>query len=108
MKEKGFIEKIVTAGIVAAGIGGTLYLLKDKIEENPKYKEAVDKAKDKIKQFTAPDISEEDFVGFDDVDDFNEILHSDSERGYVKIKLHEEDAFDSEADDVVADYSEAE
>lgn len=89
MKKKGFIEKVVTAGIVAASIGGTLYLFKDKIEENPKCKEALDKIKDTIKKQNSPEISEEDFGVFDDVDNFDEVLSSAPERGYVKIKLHQ-------------------
>ena len=90
MKKTGFIEKIVTAGIVAAGVGGTLYLLKDKIEENPKYKEAFDKAKETIKKHNTPDeISEEDFEGFEDVENFDDVLSSAPKRGYVTIKLHQ-------------------
>lgn len=90
MKKTGFIEKIVTAGIVAASVGGTLYLLKDKIEENPKYKEAFEKAKETIKKHTTPDeISEEDFEGFEDVENFDDVLSSAPKRGYVTIKLHQ-------------------
>ena len=94
MKKNGFIDTLVKAGIAAAAIGGTLYLLKDKIEENPKCKEAVDKVKDKIKSYMPEKetpIDEDDF--FDE--DFDEIIQtSSSERGYVNIKLPTEDDFE--------------
>ncbi len=87
MKKKGFIETLVKAGIAVAAVGGTLYLLKDKLEEDPKYKEAIDKVKDTIKSYVPSKetpVEEDDF--FDE--DFDEIIHtSSSERGYVNIKL---------------------
>lgn len=104
MKKKGIFETLVKAGIAAAAIGGTLYLLKDKLEEDPKYKEAIDKVKDTIKSYMpekeAP-IDEDDF--FDE--DFDEVIHtSSSERGYVNIKLPTEEdieeAFEKAADKV--------
>lgn len=111
MKKKGFVEKLITAGIAIAGIGGTLYLLKDKIEENPKYKESIDKLKDKIKKQEEPNISPEDFEmadDLDDVEDFEEILHESSDRGYVTIKLHNEADYEEAAMEAVSDYSEEE
>lgn len=87
MKKKGFIDTLVKAGIAVAAVGGTLYLLKDKLEEDPKYKEAIDKVKDTIKSYVPSKetpVEEDDF--FDE--DFDEVIHtSSSERGYVNIKL---------------------
>lgn len=102
MKKGNLVDKLITAGIVAAGVGGALYLLKDKLEEDPRYKESIDKAKDTIKKYTATvknavsrdDIDDfDEFDDFDDTDDLDELLHSSSrsDRGYVTIKLHEED-----------------
>jgi len=100
MKKKGIVDTLVKAGIAAAAIGGTLYLLKDKFEEDPKYKEAVDKVKNTIKSYM-PDketpVDDEDF--FDE--DFDEVIHtSSSERGYVNIKLPTEDDFEDFAESV--------
>ena len=104
MKKKGFIDTLVKAGIAAAAIGGTLYLLKDKFEEDPKYKEAVDKVKDKIKSYMpekeAP-IDEDDFFDEDFDEDFDEVIQtSSSERGYVNIKLPTEDDFEEAVEKV--------
>ncbi len=104
MKKNGIIDTLVKAGIAAAAIGGTLYLLKDKFEEDPKYKEAVNKVKDTIKSYMpekAAPVDEDDF--FDE--DFDEVIHtSSSKRGYVNIKLPTEDeietAFEKAADKV--------
>ena len=106
MKKSSFVDKLIAAGIVAAGVGGALYLLKDKFEEDPKYKESIDKAKDTIKKYTATvkkavDNNEfDDFDDFDDTDDLDELLQtsSRSDRGYVTIKLHEEDLDSAEND----------
>lgn len=99
MKKKGFIDTLVKAGIAAAAIGGTIYLLKDKIEEDPKYKEAVDKVKEKVKSYMPAKetpVDEDDF--FDE--DFDEVIHTSSDRGYVNIKLPTEDDFEEMADTV--------
>ncbi len=100
MKKNGFIDTLVKAGIAAAAIGGTLYLLKDKFEEDPKYKEAVDKIKDKVKSYMPAKeaaVDEEDF--FDE--DFDEIIHTpSSERGYVNIKFPTEEEVDAAIDAV--------
>lgn len=100
MKKKGLIETIVTVGIVAAGIGGTLYLLKDKMEEDPKWKESIDKVKNKVKK--AAREKEESFDESDLFDeDFDEIIHTSSpasERGYVNIKLSGDEDDISEED----------
>ena len=97
-KKTGFIETLVKVGVAAAAIGGTLYLFKDKIEENPKCKEAVDKVKDTIKKYV-PEKPEtaDDVDPFDE--DFDEIIHTApaSERGYVNIKLSNEEDFEEEA-----------
>ncbi|MBE5956310.1 MAG: hypothetical protein E7253_07645 [Lachnospiraceae bacterium] len=98
MKKKGIIDTLVKAGIAAAAIGGTIYLLKDKFEEDPKYKEAVDKVKDTIKSYMpAKDekpVDEDDF--FDE--DFDQVIHTSSERGYVNIKLPTEEDFEEFVD----------
>lgn len=98
MKKKGVIDTLIKAGIAAAAIGGTLYLLKDKLEEDPKYKEAVDKVKDTIKSYVPSKetpVDEDDF--FDE--DFDEIIHTSStERGYVNIKLPSDEELEEEAD----------
>ena len=104
MKKKGIVDTLVKAGIAAAAIGGTLYLFKDKIEENPKYKEAVDKVKDTIKNYVPnkeTPVEEDDF--FDE--DFDEVIHTSSERGYVNIKLPTEEDCE-EAVEAVADAAE--
>lgn len=111
MKKKGFVEKLVTAGIAIAGIGGTLYLLKDKIEENPKYKESLDKLKEKFKTPAKEEDADDLFDmmdDMDDVEDFSDILHENSDRGYVTIKLHNEADYEEAAMDAVTDYSEEE
>lgn len=90
MKKRGAIDTIIKAGIAAAAIGGTLYLLKDKIEENPKCKEAIDKVKETVKNHVPSKekpVEEDDF--FDE--DFDEIIHTSSDRGYVNIKLSNEE-----------------
>ena len=103
MKKKGVIETLVKAGIAVAAVGGTLYLLKDKLEEDPKYKEAIDKVKDTIKSYVPSKeepIDEDDF--FDE--DFDEIIHtSSSERGYVNIKLPTDEELEDSAAPVVED-----
>lgn len=99
MKKKGFIDTLVKAGIAAAAIGGTIYLLKDKIEEDPKYKEAVDKVKEKVKSYMPAKetpVDEDDF--FDE--DFDEVIHASSDRGYVNIKLPTEDDFEEMAENI--------
>ena len=87
MKKRNILDTLVKVGVAAAAIGGTLYLLKDKLEEDPACKEAMDKVKEKIKQIVPEKetpADEEDF--FDE--DFDEIIHtSGSDRGYVTIKL---------------------
>ena len=109
MKKGNLVDKLITAGIVAAGVGGALYLLKDKLEEDPKYKESIDKAKDSIKKYTntvknavsRDDIDDfDEFDDFDDTDDLDELLQSSSrsKRGYVTIKLHEEDHASTDID----------
>ncbi len=100
MKKKGFIETLVGVGIAVASICGTLYLLRDKIEENPVYKESISKWIDKIKHLFHSEISPEDFDpmddimdDFEDVEDLDELLQdsdSSSKRGYVTIKLHQD------------------
>ena len=100
MKKNGFFETIMKAGIAAAAIGGTLYLLKDKFEEDPKYKEAVNKVKDTIKSYMPSKetpVEEDDF--FDE--DFDDVIFSSSDRGYVNIKLPTED----EIEDAVEDFA---
>lgn len=90
MKKRGVIDTLIKAGIAVAAIGGTLYLLKDKLEEDPKCKEAMDKVKDKIKQIVPEKeetFDEDDF--FDE--DFDEIIHTPTERGYVNITLPSEE-----------------
>jgi hypothetical protein len=96
MKKSSFIDKLITAGIVAAGVGGALYLLKDKLEEDPRYQESLDKAKSTIKKYTATvknAVHPDDVDAFEDFEDLGEILQSGSrsDRGYVTIKLHDED-----------------
>lgn len=101
MKKKGLIETLVGIGIAVASICGTLYLLKDKIEENPIYKESICKWMDKIKNLFPSILSKDDFDSmddimddFEDVEDLDELLQdsdSSSKRGYVTIKLHKEE-----------------
>lgn len=99
MKKKGLIETFIGFGIAVASICGTLYLLKDKIEENPIYKESISKWTDKIKHFFASDFAREDLDSMDDImDDFEDVedlddllQESPSKRGYVTIKLHKEE-----------------
>lgn len=101
MKKKGWMERLVGVGIAVASICGTLYLLKDKIEENPVYKESISKWVDKLKHLFHSELSPDDFDSmedimddFEDVEDLDELLQdsdSSSKRGYVTIKLHKED-----------------
>lgn len=92
MKKRRIVDTMIKVGILAAGIGGTLYLFKDKIEENPKCKDAMDKIKNKVKDFASEqDDSMDDADLFDE--DFDEIIHASApstERGYVNIKLPSE------------------
>lgn len=107
MKKRGIVDTIIKVGILAAGIGGTLYLFKDKIEENPKCKDAVDKLKRKVKEFASEQAdSMEDIDPFDE--DFDEIIHATTpsgERGYVNIKLSSdpEDTEESQQTETVSD-----
>lgn len=111
MKKRGIIDTLIKTGIAVAAIGGTLYLLKDKLEEDPKCKEAMDKVKNKIKEFVPEKeepFEEDDF--FDE--DFDEIIHtsSASERGYVNIKLPTEEDLEDAAEqieDAVEDMADA-
>lgn len=103
MKKKGFVNTLVKAGIIAATFGGTIYLLKDKIEENPKYKESLDKLKDTIKKYKpdgkgTPNYNEDFEEDFEDVDDLEEILEETSDREYVSIKLSEERNHEADED----------
>ena len=97
MKKNSVIDTLIKAGIAAAAIGGTVFLLKDRIEENPKCKDAVDKVKNKVKSLVPSKekpIEEDDF--FDD--DFDDIIHtSSSERGYVNIKFPDDKTSEEEA-----------
>lgn len=102
MKKNGLINGLIKAGILAATLGGTIYLLKDKIEECPNCRESLDKAKDAVKKFTSGKKDDlnytEDFEDdFEDVDELDEILESPADREYVSIKLSEE--MNTEADE---------
>lgn len=102
MKKKGLMNGLIKAGILAATLGGTIYLLRDKIEECPNCRESLDKAKDAVKKFTSGKKDDlnytEDFEDdFDDVDELDEILESPADREYVSIKLSEE--MNNEADE---------
>ena len=112
MKKGGFINGLVKAGILAATIGGTIYLLKDKIEECPKCKESLDKAKDAWKKFkdddTGMDYSEDFEEDFEDVDDLDEILETPIDREYVSIKLSEENNHEADEDGVLASMTDSE
>lgn len=106
MKKNGLINGLIKAGIVAAAIGGTIYLLKDKIEECPKCKESLDKFKNAWKDFMNNDDSgmdySEDFEDiFEDVDELDEILETPVDREYVAIKLSEESNHEADEDGVV-------
>lgn len=102
MKKNGLINGLIKAGILAATLGGTIYLLKDKIEECPHCRESLDKAKDAVKKFASGKKDDlnytEDFEDdFEDVDELDEILETPADREYVSIKLSEE--MNNEADE---------
>lgn len=108
MKKNGLINGLIKAGILAATVGGTIYLLKDKIEECPKCKESVDKAKEAWKKFKENDQKETDYTDdfeddLQDVDDLDEILETPLDRGYVSIKLSEEANFEEDEDSGLAE-----
>lgn len=107
-KKSGLVEIMVKVGIVAAGIGGTLYLLKDKIEENPKCKEAVDKVKNAIKKHMPEKEEPMDETDLFD-EDFDEIIHTSGskERGYVNIKLSNDEDVEETAEDIMEDVKDA-
>lgn len=103
MKKRGIVDTMIKIGILAASIGGTLYLFKDKIEENPKCKDAMDKIKNKVKDLAS---NQEDTMDETDLfdEDFDEIIHASApskERGYVNIKLpsEQEEAADAEPEE---------
>jgi hypothetical protein len=96
MKKNGLVNGLIKVSILAASIGGTVFLLKDKIAESEKCTESLDKLKETVKK-VVPGKKEdfnyaEDFDDdFDDVDELEEILETPTtDREYVSIKLSEE------------------
>lgn len=111
MKKDGLVNGLIKAGILAAAVGGTIYLLRDKIAECPKCKESLDKAKEAWKDFKENDDSgmnyTEDFVDdFEDVDELDEILGTPVDREYVSIRLSEESNHEADEDGVVGNMDE--
>jgi hypothetical protein len=96
MKKNGLVNGLIKVSILAASIGGTVFLLKDKIAESEKCTESLDKLKETVKKVVPgkkDDVSyAEDFDDdFDDVDELEEILETPTtDREYVSIKLSEE------------------
>ena len=108
MKKNGLINGLIKAGILAATVGGTIYLLKDKIEECPKCKGSIDKVKESWKKFKENDQIETDYTDdfeddLQDVDDLDEILETPLDRGYVSIKLSEEANFEEDEDQGISE-----
>lgn len=112
MKKNGLIDGLIKAGILAATIGGTIYLFKDKIEENPKCKESIDKAKEAWNDFknnkSNVDYSEDFEDDFEDVDELDEILETPVDREYVSIRLSEESNHEADEDGVAVNLDDME
>lgn len=105
MKKNGFINGLIKASILAATLGGTIYLLKDKIEECPKCRESLDKAKSALNRFHSGKSDDLDYTedfedDFDDVEELDEILETPADREYVSIKLSEEMNHEADEDGV--------
>jgi ATP phosphoribosyltransferase len=108
MKKNGLVNGLIKVSILAASIGGTVFLLKDKIAESEKCTESLDKLKETVKKIVPGKKEDlnyaEDFDDdLDDVDELEEILETPTtDREYVSIKLSEERNNEADEDGVDA------
>lgn len=108
MKKNGLINGLIKIGILAASIGGTIYLLKDKISECPKCRESLDKAKAALKNLKKDSADEDDSLDYtedfqddlSDVEELDEILDTPADREYVSIHLTDEPNTEADEDGV--------